>query len=148
MYQHDNNLNNLQKSLNEDVEVQSNFLHAEVESDCSESDSEQESCKIILPKRKKNTDTSQEMLHQLLLQHKMLSKTQKKMYKLQSEIDSEEVSTRYIKLELNNTQVILEETKLKFKDCKMILEVSRTENWITRIFLVLYMFYRFYCLFD
>jgi hypothetical protein len=146
MTQTTNNLNILQKSLNDDVEMQSNFLNNEVSSE-SESDSESDSCKIIMPKRKKKTDTSQEMLHQLLLQHKILSKTQKKMYKLQSEIDSEEVSTRYIKLELNNTQVKLEETKLKVKDCKTILSASQAENWITRIFLVLYMFYRLYCIF-
>ena len=136
------NLHMFQKTLDADTDMRSNFLHAEVDS----SDSETESCKIVLPKRPKNnnSDTSRELLFQLLLQHKLLSNTQKKMYKLQAEIDSGEVSMRYVKLDLNTTQVKLDETKVKFKACKKELMHARIENWAVRIYFVLYILYSLY----
>ena len=61
------NVNMFQKVLNEDD---------------SESD---DTCKIVTPRsKKKNHDTSQELLFQLIRQNQILSKTQKKMYELQA----------------------------------------------------------------
>ena len=135
-------LHMFQKNLDDDTDMQSAYIKAENVSDSSDA----ESCKIVLPKRtkKKHVDTSQELLFQLLRQHKELSKTQKKMYELQSEIDREDVVTRYIKLDLNNTQVKLDETEDKFKVCKNELTIARTENWVTRVCIVMYIFYQFY----
>ena len=137
-----NNLHMFQKTLDDDADMQSNFIYAEVES----SDSETEACKIVLPKRPKNkhSDTRHELLFQLLHQNKIISKTQKKLYKLQAEIDTKEVSMRYIKLDLNNTQVKFEETKTKLHTCKKELVQARIENWGVRLFSVLYILYSLY----
>ena len=126
------NVNMFQKVLNEDdgmkSGMKSSYVNAENESD-SESD---DTCKIVIPRsKKKNHDTSQELLFQLIRQNQILSKTQKKL-------DKEEVTARYIKLDLNNTQVNLDETKDKFKVCKKELKHTRIENWIVRGLVLLY----------
>ena len=126
------NVNMFQKVLNEDdgmkSGMKSSYVNAENESD-SESD---DTCKIVIPRsKKKNHDTSQELLFQLIRQNQILSKTQKKL-------DKEEVTARYIKLDLNNTQVNLDETKDKFKVCKKELKHARIENWIVRGLVLLY----------
>ena len=137
-----NNLYMFQKNLDEDVVTQKSFVTAEVD----ESESEEESCKIVLPKRCKKNDTSQELLFQLIHQNNILAKTHKKMYKIQAEIDKEEVVTRYIKLDLNNAHVKLRETKDKLGECKKELKCVRIENWIIRCLFVFYVLYQFYCL--
>ena len=135
------NVNMFQKVLNEDDGMKSSYVNAENESD-SESD---DTCKIVIPRsKKKNHDTSQELLFQLIRQNQILSKTQKKMYELQAELDKEEVTARYIKLDLNNTQVKLDETKDKFKVCKKELKHARIENWIVRGLVLLYFLFRIY----
>lgn len=143
------NLHMFQKTLNDDADMKSNFAHApipESEDEENSSDSETESCKIVLPKRakKKNNNTSQELLFQLLLQHKTLSKTQKKVYKLQSELDSEEIKMRYVKLDLNNTQVNLDNTKSKLELCNKELLHARIENWVVRVCFLLYILHSLY----
>ena len=137
------NVNMFQKVLDEDQEIRSSYVQAENDSD---SDSEEESCKIIIPSRpkNKNTDTSQELLFQLIRQNQVLSKTQKKMYQLQAELDKEEVTARYIKLDLNNTQVKLEETNDKFKIYKKELKIAQIEIWIVRGLAILYFFFQIY----
>ena len=93
------NVHMFQKNLDNDKDLQASFISAEAD---SESDSE--TCKIVLPRRarKRGTDTNQELLYQLINQQTVLAKTKKKMYELQAEIDKEEVVTRYLKLDLNN----------------------------------------------
>jgi hypothetical protein len=137
-----NNVNMFQKVLDDNSEMKSSYVHTENDSD-SESD---DACKIIIPSRpkKKNTDTSQELLFQLIRQNHVLSKTQKKMYQLQSELDKEEITTRYIKLDMNNIQVELNETKNEFKVCKKDLKDSLIENWTVRGLVLLYIIFRIY----
>lgn len=134
-----NSLNMFQKSLASDKDMKNSFVDA----DADESDSDDDRCEIIIPKRKKkkSDDTSQELLFQLLKQHQVLAKTQKKMYKLQAEIDKEEISTRYIKLDLNNTQVKLEESEGQLKECQTALVYAKIENWSTRVIFVIYTLY-------
>jgi hypothetical protein len=135
------NVNMFQKVLDNDCEVRSEYVNAENQ---SEDDSEEsEACKIIIPTRpkKKYTDTSQELLFQLLKQNQMLSNAQKKMYKLQAELDKEEIITRYIKLDLNNSQVKLEETHVNLKVYKKKFSDARIENWIVRCLVVLYIIF-------
>jgi hypothetical protein len=134
-----------QKSVNEDNELKSSFVNAENVSE-SEEDSDDDTCKIVIPKRKnKNKDTSQELLAQLMNQTQVLAKTQKKLYQLKSEINKEEITTRYIKLDLNNAQVKLDETKVKLKVVKKELLHARTENWSARALIIAYIFFHLYC---
>ena len=109
-------LNIFQKQLDDDEETKNSYVTASKDGSDSDSDSDSESeserCKIVFPKHKrKKTDTSQELLFQLLHQHKQLAKSQKKQYELQSELDQEEMRGRYVKLDLNNTQVEAKEAK-------------------------------------
>jgi hypothetical protein len=134
-----NSLNMYQKTLDSNKDMKTSFIDAEVD----ESESEDDRCEIIIPKRKKKRgiDTGHELLFQLIDQHKVLVKTQKKMYKLQAELDKEEISTRYIKLDLNNTQVKLEDSNVKLKECQIALLHSRVENWVVRVISVVYILY-------
>lgn len=136
------NVNMFQKVLDEDAGMKSSYVHAENDSDY---ESEDDACKIVIPRaNKKHTDTSKELLFQLIRQNQVLSRTQKKMYELQSELDKEEITSRYIKLDLNNTQVKLDETKEKFKACKKELKYALIENWLVRGFTLLYFLFQVY----
>jgi hypothetical protein len=139
------NVNMFQKVLDEDTEIRSSYLQAENDSD-EDDEEEDDACKIIIPSRPKNkhTDTSQELLFQLMRQNQVLSKTQKKMYQLKAELDKEEITSRYIKLDLNNAYVKLDETKDKFKICNKKLKNARIENWIVRGLILLYFLFQFY----
>ena len=132
------NLSNFQKNLGANKEIQANYLEAEVDDGF---DSDKEEVRVVLPKHKKRSDPSTELLNQLIKQNEALSNAQRKAYKLQSELDKEEIISRYIKLDLNNTQVKLEETSTKMKSYKTSLFKAKVENWVTRVFIMLYMFW-------
>jgi hypothetical protein len=90
-------LTDFQKNLSEDNEAQSCFISGS---------------EIKTPERKKpRTDekiyksTEQMFMEKLELQYKKLSCMQKKLYNLRNENNIEEVRSRYLKLELNNSQV-------------------------------------------
>lgn len=141
----DENLNMFQKKINEDNDIKSSYISSSALN--FDSDSESDAYKIVIPKnnRKKNTDTtSQELLFQLLKQHKKLLKTQKRMYKLQSEFDKEEIKGRYVKLDLNNAQVSVEESKEKLKINSDLLFKSRVENCIWRVSFLLHIVIQIY----
>ena len=148
-----NTLNMFQRNLNQDNELKSSYINAE-NSDSEDSESEIEestnACKIVFPNsnrsKNKKLDTSQELLSQLIKQHQVSSNTQKKMYKLQSELDKEEITSRYIKLDLNNTQIKLEEYKEQLETSKQQLTNSKIENWTLRSVIFLYIIFKIYCL--
>jgi septum formation topological specificity factor MinE len=127
-----NDLNMFQKNLNNDVDLKRSFIAND--DICNSDEDEEDACKIIFPTRSKrtNNDTSQELLFQLLKQTNSLSKTREKMYELQSEIDREEIITRYIKLDLNNAQVSFDEKKDELKLCNNKLKDALIENWVMR----------------
>ena len=141
------NVNIFQKSLKDDTDMQASFISAgnTILHD-SNSDSDEETCKIVFPKQKrsKHSDTSQDLLHELIKQQQVLSHTQKKMYKLQSAIDSEEISTRYIKLDLNNTQVKLDETTEKLNVCGKLLNKAIVENFVCKGIIIFGLVYEVY----
>ena len=150
-------LNMFQRNLNEDTDLKSSYVNAEnsdsedsEDSECSETVESTNACKIIFPKsnrsKNKKLDTSQELLSQLIKQHQVSSNTQKKMYKLQSELDKEEITSRYIKLDLNNTQIKLEEYKEQLETSKQQLTNSKIENWTLRSVIFLYIIFKIYCL--
>jgi hypothetical protein len=130
------------------------FINNEVLSDESNSSSDEDSdkesttsvCKIVVPSKKyrKSSDTSHEILSQLLLRSNELALTQKKLYKTKSALTKEEVICRYVKLDLNNFQLKVEEFKKKLVDCRKHLFFSRVENWINRIIIVMYILWVIY----
>jgi hypothetical protein len=134
------NLNMFKKALNEDSDMKTSYIEKQSEKD---SDSEDEPCKLIIPRSKK-TDNSQELLFQFIKQNQVIAKMQKKIYKLQTELDTEEVVSRYIKLDFNNTQVKLDETNDILIQCNKKLDNSDFERGICRITIIFYTLLRLY----
>jgi len=139
-------LKNYQKNLDTDLENKRRFVNAENEAD-HDSDSEVESdtengqeCRLSLaPRRSKGKTPSIDMvlMEQLMNLNKDYLKSQKKIFKLQSEIDVEDVKTRYVKLDLNNSEVKNEELKESVHNLSRKLLYSQAENWLSRtVFLV------------
>jgi hypothetical protein len=129
-------LKNFQDNLIKDNETKFQFIDKKVDSEeDSSSSSEEESLKIVAPRRKAGKGGLDKMLlEQSIAQQNAYLKAQKAIYKLKSEIDIEEVKTRYLKLDLNNIQVSLDEEKEKNK----VLYLTQVENWSLRIAIVLY----------
>jgi hypothetical protein len=128
-------LKNFQDNLIKDNETKFQFIDKKVDSEEEESSSEEESLKIVAPRRKAGKGGLDKMLlEQSIAQQNAYLKAQKAIYKLKSEIDIEEVKTRYLKLDLNNIQVSLDEEKEKNK----VLYLTQVENWSLRIAIVLY----------
>ena len=135
-------LKKFQTNLDSDKEVKNMFVNKErdeVSDDESISDEEevvQEHIKIMAPRKNKKGSAIDAMLfEQTISQQKAYLKAQKTIYRLQSEIDTEEVKTRYLKLELNNLEVKLGEEVSKNK----ILSSVHMENMALRVVIVLYM---------
>lgn len=104
-------LKDFQRSLNRNEEQKSHFVNKD-NSDSESSDSESETVRLSFPKKTKTTNPIDTMImEQLIKTQKSYLKAQKTIYKLQTEIDTEEVKTRYLKLDLNNAQVHNEELK-------------------------------------
>ena len=140
-----NTLNDLQNNLNNDDEVKSSYINSKLsESESDSSDSESEKCKVIIPRRKKHFNANQELLTQVFTLQQTVSKLHKKMYKIKGEIDSEEIKSRYTKLDLNNLQIKKESLLKDIKDLKLAYQQSNTENMLFRFFLCVYMLYRLY----
>lgn len=142
-------LNKFQKNLKEDEELKESFVTNEFESSSDDDDDEeQDRCKIVFPKKKKNSDTSHDLLVELIRQQKILAKTQKKMYSLQSAIDSEEITNRYLKLDLNNAQVKFTETNDKLKKCRKELKNKMIQNYVFLGVSGLFTVYKIYMFFQ
>ena len=142
-----NILNMYQQELDKNKETKESFINADNES-ISDSSSDEEPCKLIIPKRKnKKSDTSSELLSQLINQHKDLSLAQKKLFKFKNELNALEITSRYVKLDLNNAQVKIEENNIKFKEYKDTLYKTNIENMFHRILWFVLILFRFYLLF-
>lgn len=98
-------LNEFQKRLSKDKDVQNEFV------DSKYSDSDEEVELQLDTKKKSKGYLYENIFRQLIKQQNAYLKSQKKIYELKSEIDTEEVKTRYLKLDLNNMQ--LEKTELQ-----------------------------------
>jgi hypothetical protein len=130
---------NFQRSLNEDVDEKNRFINAEVEE--SDEDSESEGIRIVAPKKtKKRSQIDTMLMEQLIAQQKAYLKAQKTIYKLRNEIDTEEVKTRYIKLDLNNAQVKVDELTLSQKEYRNKYYTAYTINIGCLVFYVLWLF--------
>lgn len=139
----------LQDELNTNNDMKQNFINGSASDVSSDSDEDvQESCRIMVPKQKKGRDPNTMLLSELIIQQKLYMKSQKKVFKLQNEINVEEVRTRYIKLDLNNAQVTIEEKKEEIKILKSTLSYPHREIWMYRFFvtfgLLLYIYSTFF----
>lgn len=131
-------LKKFQSNLDSDKEAKNMFVNKEnidSENDSNSEEDEEEHIKIVAPRKiKKGSAIDTMLFEQTIAQQKAYLKSQKMIYRLQSEIDTEEVKTRYLKLELNNLQVRLDDEVLKNKTMSAV----QLENMVLRVFLVLY----------
>lgn len=122
---------NLQKKLYSDHDTVREFIDHDKSSESDSESDVQESCRIVVPKRR--SKHSLDFLLQELVNHqKMYISSQRKVMKLKTEIDTEEVRTRYLKLDLNNAQVLADERKDRLTKMKNVLVSAQIENWIFR----------------
>ena len=78
--------------------------------------------------------------------YRRMTKAQKKIYALRAEKETEEIHSRYLKLDLNNAQVKVEELQQSEKNLSREIFRSRVENWFSRALVVLYLMYNFWLL--
>ena len=81
------------------------------------------------------------LLRELIKQQKLTMKAEKQNMRLQNEIDLEEVKTRYLKLDLNNAQVKLEEEKEKIEEVEGELRGKRSENLLLKVMFICSVFW-------
>jgi len=139
----------LQDELNTNNDMKQNFIDGSVSDVSYDSEEDvQESCRIMVPKQKKCRDPNTMLLSELIIQQKLYMKSQKKVFKLQNEINVEDVRTRYLKLDLNTAQVTIEEKEEEIKILKSTLSYPHREIWMYRFFvafgLLLYIYSTFF----
>jgi hypothetical protein len=131
-------LKKFQSNLDSDKESKNMFVNKEKidsEDESNSEDEDTEQIKIVAPRKiKKGSAIDTMLFEQTIAQQKAYLKSQKMIYRLQSEIDTEEVKTRYLKLELNNLQVRLDDEVLKNKKMADV----QLENMVLKVFVVLY----------
>lgn len=104
-------LKKYQKELKNNDDDKKHFINSnisDIDSD-SGSESEIEQPLKIVSRKKKSSHIDTMLMEHLISQQKAFLKAKSKIYKLRNEIDTEEVKTRYIKLDLNNAQVKIDE---------------------------------------
>jgi Fe2+ transport system protein B len=97
---------------------------------------------MSLPYKKKYSETMKELVYQLVKQNSVLSKTRKKFYKIQSLLDKEEITSRYIKDELKNIQLELKQTNENLDRKKV--ELVENQNKIISGCVLMYILSRIY----
>jgi len=128
-----------QRDLNTNESSKRHFIDADADDESEDSD--QNEVRIIAPVRNRKKGHLDEMvMEQLLAQQRAYIKAQKRICKLQTEIDTEEVRTRYLKLDLNNAQVKADEEKETRLKVEKELYNAHVENWVFRLLMVLFMF--------
>jgi glutamate synthase domain-containing protein 1 len=118
------------------------FIEAEVSSPSEDdTDSDIETvCKVVRgSSHKKNRgNTSQELLQQVIAQHTELGRVQKKMYSIKAELSKQEISNRYLKLEMGTDKVRITELREKLGIYKKTLFNANVENYVFRVIFILY----------
>ncbi len=109
-------ISSFQRNLSDSAETKNRFLNSEINSSSSEDD-EVEEKKVAkhFPKKRLSSRIDMMLMEQYIQQQKDYLKAQKTIYKLKNEIDTEEVRSRYLKLDLNNEQVKNIELQQKVK---------------------------------
>jgi hypothetical protein len=139
-------LKNFQANLNSDRDAKQQYIDKQVdtedESITDDSDVE-EPIKIIASRKKGGKSGLDKMLlEQTISQQNLYLKAQKTISKLRTEIDIEEVKTRYLKLDMNNLQVKLYQEFEKNREMRNEIFNAKAENFIFRVFVVLYIMWR------
>ena len=125
---------NFQKKLDNNEEVKKAFIFSEnSDTDLSSED------EIQISKSKVKEPISNKLFHRLVEQQETINKIQKLVYKLKAELSTEEIEARYVKLDLNNAQVKIEDLKTKLKDTQDKLYLAKTETYVMRVIAVLYL---------
>jgi hypothetical protein len=125
-------LKQFQRNLDNDYDEKKHF----VEADNSDSDEDEE---IMVPVMRTGGGKRKQV--DLMLVERLVSQ-QKTIGKLRTEVDTSEVHLRYLKLDLNNAQVSLEETKKKYDDVASAKYRYMFEVFIWRVLILWYLMYR------
>ena len=119
-------LKKFQKNLRNNRDEQECYINNSRESSSeSDSDSEGNTIRIGLKQRKKKKNKEFELAY-FMKAYSRIEKLQKRLYKQQTNLDSQEEKNRYLKMDLNNAQVSLDEEKDKFKELK---KKYKKVNW-------------------
>lgn len=127
---------NFQKKLDKDEDAKKAFIMSE-NSDSELDISSDEETKISKSKCKE--PITDKLFHRLVEQQEAISKIQKMVYKLKADLSLEEVQARYVKLDLNNAHVKIEELETNMKDTENKLYLAKVENYIMRAIAALYL---------
>lgn len=145
-----NEVRELQNKLKNDAGTRENFVNSHSENVAS-SDSDEETARLLtVLKRphKKNDNGASLMLQQLLKKEEEYNKLQKKYYELDKEYNSLDTQNHYIKLDLNNSDLKVEELENKVKNISTDRFYYLCESMFWRFVLVLYLIYLFIGLFS
>jgi hypothetical protein len=120
----------LQKNIKNSDSIKQNFINAHVsDSEGSESEMEDKKRPIKTPHTIKNISTIDMLIMEQYIDiQRQYLKSQKTIYKLKNEIDTEDVKTRYLKLDLNNAQVEIADLKIALDKSSKSLSKSMMFN--------------------
>lgn len=139
-------LKNLQHKLKNNEDAKRFYIEA---SDVEEDDESHCGNEVKLSLKKKNTkkrnintkgDINMILFEQFMNKQEELNKTNIELYQLKTELDVEEVKTRYVRLELNNAQVDLEEKKRELGEMIKYKKKYQIQLFFSVLFFVCFIF--------
>jgi len=128
-----------QENLRKRIDLQREFVNNDVSSTDEEdfSPDETENIRVSFPKRKTKHNSIDYLLQELVNQQKYFLASQRKVMRLKCEMETEEVKTRYLKLDLNNTQIQGQELKEQLNDCTEKLRVTTIDKWLSHVIVLI-----------
>lgn len=131
-----NELKQFQQDFYNNIDQQREYVNAENTDSDSESDNE-EQLRITRLKSHKKGRMDDLVISYMINQQKEVRKVEKKMAELQRQLDKEEIESRYLKLDLNNSQVerdnaldILNQTKQTLLKTRLVLLLVIVLNFL------------------
>jgi hypothetical protein len=140
MSESNKHVSSFQKNLDKDADEKRHFIDAE---ESSESDSE-DGIRVVPPRRNRKTTIDAVLVEQLTNYQAQLLKAQRKICDLRTTNDTEEVKSRYLKLDLNNAQVDAQDSRDKLKKVVKKMRTYELEMWSWRIIVTFYIFWSMY----
>lgn len=138
----ENEIKKYQREIDNNNELKNSFINNSYGNEDSDDESTDDEIGIIpLPKKHNSSKLDTMLMEQLIKQQKSYLNAQKTIYKLKNEIETEEIKMRYLKLDLNNSQVKTEEVISDNKKLKNEIFVSKSENFMHRGLILLYLVY-------
>ena len=138
----DQDLKNFKKNLDTNKDDQDFYVNSEVtedESDSSDTEILKHDELFVAPKNSSKINSV--LLQQLFKQQSVILNAQRTIYKLKNDLNKEELKMRYLKLDLNNSQLHSEELENQLIDTKLELYVSKSESYMYRGMSLLYLVY-------